>query len=350
MQKKMDKVLCSLVTSPGHTLDDHPENPGRFAYFDRLREAPLADYLVWVESEPAALEAVVAVHSPQLLEFLPQAVAQLRQRGAALIDQAPTYVTPESWQAALDAASGALAVSRGVLGGVARRGFALVRPPGHHATRDTAMGFCLLNNLAIAAADALSGVGPGSPRKVAIVDFDAHHGNGTEAIFWDRPQVGFFSFHQEGIYPGSGTLDEAPHARGRLLNLPLPAHTGDGGLREITTQVIAPWLRHFRPEMLFVSAGFDGHRSDPLTTLGFTTAGFFNLARSLADLADELCNGRMVCILEGGYDPHALADNVAAVLGAMAGQPETPGSDDLTPHPEPDIKKRIARLRELHEI
>ncbi len=265
---------------------------------------------------------------------------------AALIDQAPTYVTSESWRAALDAAGGALAVSRGVLQGMARRGFALVRPPGHHATRDTAMGFCLLNNLAIAAADALDGGWPQGPRKLAIVDFDAHHGNGTQAIFGERPQVGFFSFHQEGIYPGSGSLDEAPHARGRLLNLPLPAHTGDHGLQEISAQVIGPWLRHFRPDMLFVSAGFDGHRSDPLTGLGFSTAGFFHLARSLADLADELCSGRIVCILEGGYDPRALAENVAAVLGALAGQPEAPGPEDL--YPEPDIRPRLARLRALH--
>jgi acetoin utilization deacetylase AcuC-like enzyme len=346
----MEKVLCSLVSSPGHTLEDHPENLGRFTYFDRLQEAPLGTHLVWIEPEPAPFESLAAVHSPQLLEYLPWVVSQLGPAEAGLIDQAPTYVTSESWQAALLAAGGALAVSRGVLRGMARRGFALVRPPGHHATRHTAMGFCLLNNLAIAVGDALRGDGPESPHKVAIVDFDAHHGNGTEAIFWDWPQVGFFSLHQEGIYPGSGSLEEAPHARGRLLNLPLPAPTGDRGLQEITGQVIGPWLRRFRPDILFVSAGFDGHRSDPLTSLGFTTAGFFTLARSLAVLADELCGGRMVCILEGGYDPHALLDNVAAVLGAMAGQAEGPVLEDPMHDPEPDIQWRLNRLRELHGI
>ena len=348
--KPMEKVLCSLVVSPGHTLEDHPENRERFAYFDRLRESPLGDDLVWIESEPALPAAAAAVHSPQLLHFLPQAVAQLRGASTGLIDPAPTYITPASWQAALQAAGGALAVSRGVLQGAARRGFALVRPPGHHATRDTAMGFCLLNNLAIAAADALGSGGPGSPQRVAIVDFDAHHGNGTEDIFWNWPQVGFFSLHQEGIYPGSGSLEEAPHARGRLLNLPLPAPTGDRGLAQITAQVIAPWLRRFRPEMLFVSAGFDGHHSDPLTSLGFTTAGFFHLARRLAGLADELCGGRLVCILEGGYDPQALAANAAAVLGALAGQTVAPDVDDLAPEYEPDIQWRLDRLCQLHGI
>ena len=347
----MEKVLCSLVTSPGHTFEGHPENPERFTYFDRLQEGPLSAYLDWVDSEPAALEAVAAVHSPRLLEFLPRAVAELGGMPGGVIDQAPTYVTPQSWQAALEAAGGALAVSRGVLQGLARRGFALVRPPGHHAMRDTAMGFCLLNNLAIAVGDALGvlhGKEPGGPPKVAIVDFDAHHGNGTEAIFWDWPQVGFFSFHQEGIYPFSGSLEEAPHARGRLLNLPLPAHTGDRGLLEISAQVIDPWLRRFRPDMLFVSAGFDGDRSDPLTSLGFTRAGFFDLACCLVDLADELCEGRVVCILEGGYDPQALAGNVEAVLSAQAGLPGAPVPDEAGLHPEPDIQWRIDRLRKLH--
>jgi acetoin utilization deacetylase AcuC-like enzyme len=344
----MEKVLCSLVSSAGHSLEDHPENAQRFTYFDRLHADALAAHLEWVDAQPASPGAAAVVHSARLLDFLPGAVAQLKGAPAALIDPAPTYVTPSSWQAALQAAGGALAVSRGVLHGRARRGFALVRPPGHHATHDTAMGFCLLNNLAIAVGDALKGSHPERPRRVAIVDFDAHHGNGTEDIFWDWPEAGFFSFHQEGIYPGSGSLEEAPHARGRLLNLPLPAHTGDHGLQAITAQAIAPWLRRFRPEMLFVSAGFDGHRSDPLTSLGFTTAGFFTLARQLAALADELCGGRLVCVLEGGYDPQALLDNTAAVLSALAGEPEPPLVDDLLAPPEPEIQWRLDRLRELH--
>ena len=225
-----------------------------------------------------------------------------------------------------------------------------MRPPGHHCGRDVSSGFCLLNNLAIATADVLSGSQPGSPQKVAIVDFDAHHGNGTEEIFWDQPQVGFFSLHQEGIYPGSGAIDEAPHARGRLLNLPLPAHAGDLALEQITGQVLWPWLRRFKPEMLFVSAGFDGHWSDPLASLGFSTAGFFKLAASLAAMADELCGGRVVFILEGGYDPEALENNVRAVLGALSGQPEAPDSSGPSRYPEPDIRPRIDHLRKLHHL
>ena len=344
------KVAVSLVQSPGHTSNDHPENLGRFAEFKHLVEKPLSENLQWLEPAPATVEEVAAAHSPEMIKFLMTTCDHLPAGRSVIIDPAPTYVVSASWNAALAAAGGALTVTRSVTKGEVKRGFALVRPPGHHATREISMGFCLLNNLAIAVTDSLARERARPFRKVAIVDFDAHHGNGTEEIFRDQPQVGFFSLHQEGIYPGSGAMDEAAQARGRLINLPLPAYSGDAALLKISEQVIGPWLRRFEPELLFVSAGFDGHWADPLTSLGFSTTGFFNLVSNLVSLAEELCEGRVVCILEGGYDPKALGNNVEAVLNALVGNDLISDPLGRSPWPEPDIQDRLNKLRDLHRI
>jgi acetoin utilization deacetylase AcuC-like enzyme len=337
----MEPVVCTLVASPAHQITDHPESPGRFGQFDRLKRLP-RDHIHWIEPARASVDEVCAVHARALIDFLQQASRQ----GPAIIDSAPTYVTPGSWEAALLAAGGALACTRAVLTGQSRRAFAIVRPPGHHAEPHRAMGFCLLNNLAIAVRAALAeGV-----RRVWIVDFDAHHGNGTQAAFLDEARVGFISTHQGGIYPGTGGLEDAPHARGRIANLPLPAGAGDGALAQIFEQAIQPLARRFAPEMLFVSAGYDGHWSDPLTDQGVSTRGYFELSARLAALADELCGGKVVFVLEGGYDPAYLAENVSASLaalagGALAGEPGAP-----PPKSEPDIGALLARFRRLHDL
>ncbi len=344
----MAKVFYTFVDSPEHTLSDHPENHTRFSRFNELQRGSLADYLEWIEPEQASLEAVAAVHSPELIKFLADTCKKLLPNQSATIDPAPTYVTTGSWLAALLAAGSTLAVTRAVLSHKMQAGFALVRPPGHHASRDYSQGFCLLNNLAIALSNSLVDDRIGKFHRAAIVDFDAHHGNGTEAIFWDYDEVGFFSFHQERIYPGSGALSEAPHARGRILNLPLPADSGDQALEQIAQMAIRPWLERYKPEVIFVSAGFDGHWSDPLTSLGFSTGGFYHLARFLLDLAGELCQGRIVFVLEGGYHPEALEDNVTAVLSALSTCNDFRDTQGPSPHPEPDIQRRLAQLSSLH--
>ena len=336
------KTLLCLVDSPEHDFAGHPESPLRFSLFSRWQSSALAEELRQIEAEPATADEVTAVHSLFLVDFLKKAT----RYAPAIIDSAPTYVAPASWNAALHAAGGVLSVSRAILHGPDRRGLALVRPPGHHATHKTAMGYCLLNNIAITCADALQrGAG-----KVAIFDFDAHHGNGTEDIFWDNPQVGLFSTYQEYIYPGNATLDDAPHARGRLINLPLPPYTGDLGFEKIFQEAVLPWLRRFRPGMIFVSAGFDAHWSDTHTTLGLSTSGYFHLAQQLVEAADELCEGRLLFCLEGGYDPSALADNVAAVLSALVGKSSAPDPWGPCPDPEPDIARRLSVLKSLHNL
>lgn len=335
-------IYVTLVPSPEHNLRSHPEQPGRFSYFGRLNGLSLARPLTWLDPTPASYKEAARVHDPRMLKFLQNACAQ----APAYIDGAPTYVSSASWQAALNAAGGTLTALRAVLAPDGGRAFALVRPPGHHAEPGRAMGFCLLNNIAISALDALSrGV-----KRVAIVDFDAHHGNGTQAAFIKNDQVGFFSSHQEGIYPMTGFMEDAPQARGRLLNLPLSERAGDGVFEQIAGQVLHPWLEHFQPELLLVSAGYDAHWSDPLTSLGLSTTGYFHLTQRLLSLADEICQGRILFVLEGGYDPAGLADNVEATLRAMAGETTAPDPAGPSPYPEPDIADRLEWLRHLHSL
>ena len=217
-------------------------------------------------------------------------------------------------------AGGTLACTRAVLTGAARNAFALVRPPGHHAEPNRAMGFCIFNNAAIAAREALVGAGDRPPlERIAIVDYDAHHGNGTQAAFLDDERVAYLSTHQWGIYPGTGWFEEAPHARKRIVNVPLPDGAGDVTFRRIADEIFAPFIHSFKPELILVSAGFDAHWSDPMTSLGLSTAGFYMLSKKLVDLAEEHCNGKIVFVLEGGYDPAGVANGAAAVFSALTG-------------------------------
>lgn len=335
------KTAYTLVRSSEHVFPGHPEAPSRLQFLEERGEHPWDDCLTWLEAQPAPLEAVTAVHSGRLLGALETACRQ----GPAVIDYAPTYVTPTSFADAFLAAGGALACTRAVLEGQARNAFAIVRPPGHHAEPERAMGFCLLNNIAIAARYALDhGIA-----RLLIFDFDAHHGNGTQAVFWDEARAAFFSTHQEGIYPvRTGLLDDAPHARGRIVNLPLPPRSGDTAFARLAEEVLFPLARRFAPEMIFVSAGFDSHWDDPLAALGLSSAGYLSLTKRLAALADEICAGRLVFVLEGGYSPRALARGVEAVLSALSGAPFTPA--DPSPYPEPDIGPRLNALRQRHGL
>lgn len=304
--------------------------------------APPYPEVVWVDFEPAPEADVLLVHSKAMLETIKAAC----RMGPHEIEPSPTYVTESSCQAALGAVSATLTISRRILAEGHGRGFAIVRPPGHHAEPDYPMGFCLLNNIAIAAADAVaSGAG-----KVAIIDFDAHHGNGTQVAFWRTPQVGYLSTHEMNLYPGSGRIESAPHARGRIINIPLPAFSDTHSFLDIFQQVAAPWLRNFGAEMLLVSAGFDPHFSDPLTTLTLDTTGFFRISQMLVDLAEEFCQGRILFVLEGGYDPRALRDNIQACLAALCGRSTFPDHYGRSPGGRSDVTAIIEKLKNLHHI
>jgi acetoin utilization deacetylase AcuC-like enzyme len=337
-------TVYTYVPSPQHIIPDHPERPGRFDVLTPRLNLFSAQKL---DVKPALVEEIARVHHRRLIASLEEVCKQ----GPAVIDPAPTFVTSTSFDDALFASGGTLACARAVLTGAARNAFALVRPPGHHAEPNRAMGFCIFNNVAIAARDALSGAGSRPPlKRIAVVDYDAHHGNGTQAVFLDDERVAYLSTHQWGIYPGTGWFEEAPHARRRIVNVPLSDGSGDGTYRRIADEILTPFIKYFKPEFIFVSAGFDAHWSDPITSLGLSTAGFYMLSKKLVDLAEEHCNGRIVFVLEGGYDAANVANGAAAVFSALTGSGMDKNVNDTSPYPEPDVSQRIDEVRKWHEF
>jgi len=243
-----------------------------------------------------------------------------------------TYTTTASWQLALNAAGGALAVAESVWQRDAARGFALCRPPGHHATPNRGMGFCLLNNVALAAEYLQQIYGA---QKLAIIDLDLHHGNGTQDIFWRRGDVCYISTHQSPHYPGTGRLQETGSGAGEgtTTNFPMPPMTGDKGFQTVMDEAILPLLDRFAPQMLLVSYGFDTHWRDPLGNLLLSASGYASLVASLTQWADGNCKGRIMLILEGGYDLDAAAACGVSVTAALLGEN---WEDPLGPAPYPE--------------
>ena len=342
MTEKDYNVYCTFHDAPEHAYRGHPESPGRLAPMWEWLEAPPYPEITWIDYESANEADVILIHPKATID----AIKLECQKGAHEFEPSPSYVTEASCQAAFGAVGATLAVSRKILTDGRGRGFAIVRPPGHHAEPDRPMGFCLLNNVAIAAADAIaSGIG-----RAAIIDFDAHHGNGTEAAFWQTPEVGYLSTHENNTYPGSGSMLSAPHARGRIINIPIPAFSDTTAILSLYREVVGPWLRDFGAEMLLVSAGFDAHFSDPLTTLTLDTTGFYKIAQMLVELADAYCQGRLLFVLEGGYDPRALKDNIQACLAALCGWSSFPDHYGRSPGGRSSLTAQIETLKELHQI
>lgn len=257
-----------------------------------------------------------------------------------------TYTTKTSWGLALQAAGGAISVANSVWRGEAQRGFALTRPPGHHATRDRGMGFCLLNNVAIAAEYLLQEEGA---ERLAIVDFDLHHGNGTQDIFWDRGDVFYFSTHQYPHYPGSGRVDETGVGRGtaRTANFPMPAMSGDEAFTAVLEEAILPLLLQFHPDMILVSYGFDTHWRDPLGYILLSANGYRNLILRLVEFVDKNCGGRIALFLEGGYDLEAAK---ACTMGVISGLINQDWSDPLGPSPKSETDSFRAMLEQAKGI
>jgi acetoin utilization deacetylase AcuC-like enzyme len=286
-----------------------------------------------------------------------EALARVMEQAPGYVDHAPTYITPQSFECARLAAGAACAVVEKSLiakpqqkesGESENSGFALIRPPGHHATPNVAMGFCLFNNVAIAARHAQS-LGA---HRVMIVDFDVHHGNGTQEAFYTDDSVLFVSTHQDGIYPLSGEVEEmgAAAGRGYTVNVPLPAGAGDGAAERIMAEIIFPLAERFQPDYLLISAGYDAHWKDPLAALQFTCTGYFQSMRALKQIADEHCGGRIACLLEGGYNLEALAQSVIASMHALLGQAAPPDPLGPAPYREPDVRELIARVRSIHGL
>lgn len=265
--------------------------------------------MIEVPARAATTEELLLVHRAGYLQSFAET------RGRSVVLDPDTRTSPETYDAALLAAGGAIDLALGVARGTTPPGIALVRPPGHHATPDTAMGFCFLNNVAIAARALIAA---GLAKKVAIYDFDVHHGNGTEAVFYEDPAVLFMSTHQWPLYPGTGEAHRrgAGAGLGTTINVPLPAGSGDREIRAAFEERLAPAVREFGPDFILLSAGFDGFVDDPLGGFTISVEGFAEIARSWKALAVELCGGRIAATLEGGYDLAGLGRSVAAFLEA----------------------------------
>ena len=300
-----------IYTHPACLLHDpgpeHPERPARLEVVLEALRAHRAD-ADWREAPIVKLGDLRRVHDDALVhEVLEADIA-----GYRMLDP-DTVICPASRAAALRAAGAGVAAVAAVMNGDDQTAFCAVRPPGHHATGTAAMGFCLFNNIAVAAAYACDKHGL---ERVAVIDFDVHHGNGTQDLLWDEPRATFVSTHQSPLYPGSGMRAERG-AHGQIVNIPLPPGTTGAAYREVFDSLAMPALRAAAPELILVSAGFDAHRDDPLAQMGLTAADFGWITGRLCDVAEECCAGRLVSVLEGGYDLDALADSVAAHVGVL---------------------------------
>src|SRR5579871_1308568 len=318
--------MTGIYTDPrclDHAAPEHPERPERVrAAVDALRSVP---GLRWPEVRPAEPALVARVHEERLV----RGIHQLAESGGGWID-ADTFVVPASFDAALMAAGATLQAVADVLGQREQNAFVPVRPPGHHARHDRAMGFCLFNSIAVAARWALD---EGGARKVAILDVDVHHGNGTQDIFWETPEVLYYSTHQFPFYPGTGRLSDVGggEGAGATVNVPLVAGCGDATFLAVTDQVLVPMVRRFEPDVVLVSLGFDAHWADPLAQMELTTAGYTGILARINALADELCGGRIVLLLEGGYDLGVIAEGSRTAVSVLNGEPGACAPMDMQP-------------------
>ncbi len=335
-----EKIAYAWAQAPDHRMEGHPERPERFWHLCQALEGLPCQRIGPAEVTQAHLQSV---HPPAYLARLQEAAA-----AAPTFLDPDTFVTPASWEAARQAVGAALAVTQAVLDGRARVGFALARPPGHHATPGRAMGFCLLNNVAIAARHAQA---KGAAR-VMIVDFDVHHGNGTQAVFEADPSVFFLSTHQWGIYPGTGHWEEIGRGKGAgtVINVPLPGGSGDRTVDQVCQRLLPPLAERFQPDLLLVSAGYDAHWRDPLAGLLWSEGAYYFLGQRLRALAQDHCQGRLVFVLEGGYDPAALAAGVRATLRGILNLPEEEPSLGPPPSSEQDASDWIDRACQVHQL
>jgi acetoin utilization deacetylase AcuC-like enzyme len=302
----------SLEHDPRDVMPGHPESPPRIVAVERRLEAD--DWLGWERrAAPAATRAELELaHTARHVA----AIRELSESGGGAID-VETYDGPASYRAAAHAAGGATAMARALLAGEARAGFSALRPPGHHAEPERAMGFCLFDSIAVAAATAVDELGAAG---VLILDWDVHHGNGTEAIFRDRDDVLLISIHQEMIWPGTGLAEDVGTGTGKgfTINLPVPEGSGRDVFLSLLDRVVAPVAGEFAPDLILVSAGFDAHREDPLAGLALAGEDFGQMAVKVRDLGGRL-GAPVGAVLEGGYSPAALADSVAATMRGLGG-------------------------------
>ena len=328
-----------------HDQPGHPEHAGRLrAIMNLLRSEGALEDAVNLACIPATDAQLHEVHD---YSYITQ-VLSISGFGGGHMGM-DTYLNDASYDAAVMAAGASAAAADAVMRGDVQRSFALVRPPGHHAFPAHGEGFCLFNNVALAAKAALKHKGC---ERVMIVDFDVHHGNGTQAVFYDDPNVLYVSSHQVMLYPGTGRIDETGRGAGvgANVNVPLLPGAGDHAFSQILDHVITPIARRYRPNLIFISAGFDAHWRDPLAELNVSLSGFAHMVRGLCALSDELCDGKLVTVLEGGYDLDVLSHGVLNTLRILQGKPIFLDPLGHSKTRETDVSEIIAAVRETHHL
>ena len=341
------------------TPENHPDQPQRLEMAMNVLEALNwleRDGLVLLAPRAASEDELAAVHERGYIHEVEEAArkaAEIHAGGGRITQRfaTDTYVSAQSYEAAIRAAGAPLTAIDAIMKGEIDNAYCLVRPPGHHAVAEAAMGFCLFNNVAVAARYAIDQYGL---ERVMIIDFDVHHGNGTQEMFYDDPRVLYFSTHQAPFYPGTGLSNERGEgkAEGTTINVPLPASTGYETFEPVFRQVMAPAADRFDPQLILVSAGFDAHWDDPLGQLNLSTAGFAQLMNVIIEEARFLCNGRLVLVQEGGYSLDAMAACVATCINLLLG--DDAAVDSLGQAPDMPYRINtdvlIAELRRLHHL
>ncbi|KAL5714614.1 Histone deacetylase 14 [Ranunculus cassubicifolius] len=359
------RLLYSVAPSMGHYQESHPESKFRVpAITSALEKMELtskfrnSDIIELQNFKAASVDDIASVHTRTYISGLEKAMNIASQDGLIMIDGQDTYATATTFKDSLIAAGAGIALVDSVVEASKMTknppvGFALIRPPGHHAIPKGPMGFCIFANIAIAARHAQRVHGL---KKVFIIDFDVHHGNGTSDAFYDDPDIFFLSTHQDGSFPGTGKINEVGNGRGEgaTLNVPLPGGSGDIAMRSVFDEIIAPCMQKFKPDIILVSAGYDAHVLDPLASLQFTTGTYHMLASNIKQLARELCGGRCVFFLEGGYNLDSLSHSVADSYRALLDEPSMASLFDdpaiLYEEPSAKVKKVIQRAKAIHSL
>lgn len=338
-------TLIAFVPASEHVSRGHPESPERIDAISRLLddEGVLPD-LLQIEPQKANRERLLQVHSRNLIDTVRQAALSGRGR----LD-ADTYVTGASYEQACLAAGTVCAAAQYVVTGEAQNGLALVRPPGHHAETRRVGGFCLFNNVAVAARNVQADLGL---ERVLIIDFDVHHGNGTQEVFYGDPTVLFISLHlyHDFFYPGTGAAGEtgSGDGAGTNINVPFKPLAGDTSYLGAIRNLVWPAARRFRPELILVSAGYDAHWVDPLASANLSLTGLARMSGEIVQMAEEMCDGKVVFVLEGGYHSVALSYGVLNTAYALIGREKITDPLGPSPHPEPDMTDLILQLKRLH--
>jgi acetoin utilization deacetylase AcuC-like enzyme len=346
---KGNGMTTAYVTHPRyteHNLPGHPEHPGRIeAVWRVLEQSGLTARMKRIDPQNASDEQLLSVHTPTYLEIL----KEVSQRDTGVMFDNDTYAFPNSPEIARLSAGGVISAVDAVLNGDAENSLAVTRPPGHHALPERGMGFCLLGNIAIAARHAQKS---GNLERVLIVDYDVHHGNGTQIMFEDDDSVMFLSTHQHPYYPGSGMVHETGKGKGRgyTVNIPLPARCGDKNYAQVYKEIVWPVTKRFNPQLILVSAGFDAHWIDPLASMELSLSGYAHLNQELISMAKELCDGRIVFVVEGGYDLDALGHGVRNIAHALLADDEISDPLGSKNRSEPNIDNLINKIRQTHNV